>query len=76
MKPGGKLIMEVFSQKQLGNKTGGPQNMKLLYSLEYLKRDFETLSFLKIEEDAVFLSEGYGHNGRAETIRLVAQKDS
>jgi SAM-dependent methyltransferase len=33
LKPQGRLIMEVFSKKQLGNTTGGPKDIDLLYNL-------------------------------------------
>ena len=30
LKPGGKLILEVFSKNQLGKNSGGPQNIEML----------------------------------------------
>ena len=74
LKPGGKLVIEVFNPGQLQNSSGGPKNEELLYTLEELK---EMLSEMNLEyaEEVVFeLSEGPYHTGEASTCRVIALK--
>jgi len=72
--PNGYLIMEVFSKNQLGNKSGGPKDIDLLYSKNEIKQLFPTLNFTIFEEMKIELDEGAFHQGEAEVIRVVAQK--
>ncbi len=74
LKPGGALILEGFSKKQINNDTGGPRNIDMLFSKEELLSDFNNLSNLKIEEKDVFLNEGIYHHGVASTIRIIGMK--
>jgi len=72
LKPGGILVLEAFSQAQLGNSSGGPQNLDLLYSLEDLREDFASLAIRSLAETTITLDEGGGHQGRAQVIRMIA----
>ena len=74
LKPGGVLIMEVFSKNQLGRNTGGPRNQDMLYSLTEIQNDFKEFEFILLEELEVELSEGELHNGKAMVIRCVGRK--
>ncbi len=74
LKPGGIVMMEVFSKNQLGRKSGGPKNDDLLYDIFEIKRDFETLEILVLEEVETHLSEGELHDGKAMVIRFVGRK--
>ncbi|PKQ62336.1 hypothetical protein BZG02_13280 [Labilibaculum filiforme] len=74
LKPGGTILIEVFSKSQLGRKTGGPQNEDLLYDLSEIKRDFEGFTFPVLQEVEINLSEGELHNGNAMVIRFVGRK--
>lgn len=75
LKPGGKLVMEVFSKKQLGNSSGGPHQLDLLYDVDELKVDFAPLKILRAEELTVFKDEdSVGHHGEAEIIRFIGTK--
>lgn len=74
LKPGGTLIMEVFSNDQLGRTSGGPQHIDLLYSEEELREDFSALQSLNIELIETELKEGRYHEGKASVIRLVGKK--
>ena len=47
LKPGGRLVMEVFSKMQLGRDSGGPKDLDLLYDVEELKEDFQSLMILQ-----------------------------
>jgi SAM-dependent methyltransferase len=74
LKPGGFLLLEVFSKKQINNNSGGPRDFRLLYSKAELETDFQHLSVLKTEEPDVELYEGQFHNGIASVIRVVGKK--
>ncbi|WP_321289811.1 class I SAM-dependent methyltransferase [uncultured Sunxiuqinia sp.] len=74
LKPGGALILEGFSKKQINNNTGGPRDIGMLFSKEELQADFGNFSKLEITEQEVVLDEGPFHKGLANVIRLVATK--
>lgn len=74
IKPGGVLIGEFFSTKQIMFDSGGPKDPDLLYTVEDLKDDFSELIHLKIEEKMISLHEGLLHNGTAWVIRLSGMK--
>jgi 2-polyprenyl-3-methyl-5-hydroxy-6-metoxy-1,4-benzoquinol methylase len=73
LKPGGVIILQGFSKKQLGLSSGGPKNLAMLFSEEELRKDFEGLD-LEIIEGQASLDEGPYHQGKAELIGLVARK--
>ncbi|MDZ7658302.1 class I SAM-dependent methyltransferase [Fodinibius sp.] len=74
LKPGGHLILEAFSKKQLGNDSGGPQDLDMLYDLDELQKDLEGLKILQAESTKLELKEGMHHEGTANVIRLLAQR--
>ncbi|NOX47038.1 MAG: class I SAM-dependent methyltransferase [Chlorobi bacterium] len=74
VKPGGVVLLEAFSKKQINNATGGPPRLEMLFSIEELEEDFSGLAEKKIWEDEVFLDEGKGHFGKANVIRLIGRK--
>ena len=71
LKPGGKLILEGFSKKQIQNNTGGPRDVNMLFSTEELKSDFDGMARLSVEEITIILKEGQFHDGKADVIRIV-----
>ena len=74
LKPGGHLILEAFSKEQLGNNSGGPQDLEMLYDLDELLGDFEELKIKHADEIELELKEGNHHEGTANVIRVFAQK--
>jgi len=74
LKPGGILILEGFSKKQINNNSGGPRDLDMLFSVEELKSDFGSFSELKITEDDAQLNEGPFHKGTASVIRVLGVK--
>jgi len=71
IKPGGTVILEAFSKNQLGNNSGGPKDINMLYSISELKEDFAQLDNLDIWEEEIVLTEGMLHKGKASVIRLI-----
>lgn len=74
LKPGGVLILEAFHTSQLGNSTGGPPSLELLFKEETLLSDFASLEMIEISQTRVILDEGPFHQGEAEVIRFVGRK--
>ena len=74
LKPGGILVLEAFSKKQINNNSGGPKNLDMLFSKEELQSDFGTLKELDIVETDIYFNEGSFHQGKASVIRVLAWK--
>lgn len=74
LKPGGILILEGFSKKQINNNSGGPRDLNMLFSADELQSDFGLLSDLKITETDYNLDEGPFHQGIASVIRVKGIK--
>ncbi len=75
LKPGGILLIEAFNKTQLGKKSGGPQDLDLLYSIDEMKLDFAGFKFVEAIETTINLYEGEYHKGPAEIIRIKALKN-
>lgn len=74
LKPNGKIILELFSKNQLGKKSGGPQELDMLCSLEQIHKSFPLLKPEILIEENIYLSEGEFHQGEASVIRFVGVK--
>ena len=74
LKPGGVLILEGFSKKQITLNSGGPRDIDMLFSKEELQSDFGSFSELTISETDVILNEGPFHQGLAAVIRVLGIK--
>lgn len=74
LKPGGTLILEAFSKNQIGNDSGGPKDINMLFTKEELKADFAHLDIIELAEAKTDLSEGTFHRGSADVVRLLARK--
>ena len=74
LKPGGKILIEGFSKKQLLLSSGGPKNIDWLFSAKELETEFPGLKILTNEEKQRVLDEGPLHQGLAEVVQFIAQK--
>ncbi len=74
LKPGGLLLIEGYTPKQLEYATGGPKQLDQLYTREMLEAAFGSFSKLEIREYDTMMSEGSGHSGMAAVIDVVARK--
>ena len=74
LRPGGVIILEAFSVKQINKQSGGPKNIRMLYDIDSLARDFASVNAYYFEEETIQLSEGQHHVGEAAVIRLAAIK--
>jgi SAM-dependent methyltransferase len=74
LKPGGTLLMEVFSIDQFLLDTGGPKNPDFLYDLAEIEIEFEVLETQMIEKLEIDLQEGSMHYGISDVIRYIGVK--
>jgi SAM-dependent methyltransferase len=74
LKPGGVLIIDAFSKKQINNSSGGPKDLAALYSIDDLSNEFKEMDVLESYETQVNLGEGTYHRGKADVIRMVLKK--
>ncbi|WP_102346685.1 SAM-dependent methyltransferase [Bacillus sp. Marseille-P3661] len=74
VKPGGYFITEVYSVYQLPYKSGGPQDVELLYKPEEFLNAFSDWRIVHFFTGEVFRQEGELHNGLSHVIQFVGQK--
>ena len=74
LKPGGHLVLQGYTPKQLEYGTGGPPIASHLYTAPLLRRAFEGLEILELQEYEDVVREGSGHNGRSALIGMVARR--
>ena len=76
LKRGGYFMGEFFSLEQLSRDSGGPKMPELLYTLASVQKIFmrDDIKVIKLEACVDHLSEGSGHQGEAELIRVIVQK--
>src|SRR5262245_4889296 len=74
LKPGGLLIIQGYTPKQLQYRTGGPSDIENLYTRAMLKEAFRDFQGLTIVEQDLELHEGTSHGGMSAVISLTARK--
>jgi hypothetical protein len=73
LKPGGLLLIEGYTPKQLEYRTGGPSQVENLYTEALLREAFRYFEILELREYEAELEEGERHAGRSALIDLVAR---
>ena len=74
LKPGGWLVLQGYTPRQLEYKTGGPPLLSHLYTAELLREAFAALQIVELREYEAELTEGTQHHGRSALVGLVARK--
>jgi SAM-dependent methyltransferase len=74
LKPGGLLILQGYSPKQLEYGTGGPNQIERLYTRVMLEQAFGDFRDLKFVEEEVEMHEGAAHGGMSAVIGLTGRK--
>ncbi len=72
--PGGLLLIEGYTPKQLEVATGGPKQLDQLYTEELLRASFPGFEVLELRQYEAELDEGSRHRGPSAVIDLVARK--
>lgn len=74
VKPGGLLLLQGYTPKQLEYRTGGPSAVENLYTAELLRELFADWEIVSLREHEDTIEEGSAHIGRSALIDLVARK--
>lgn len=74
LKPGGVLILQGYTPRQLAFGTGGPKTEANLYTEAMLRAAFGDWHITHLAEEEVEMSEGPGHSGVSAVVGLVARK--
>jgi SAM-dependent methyltransferase len=74
LRPGGLLILQGYTPKQIEYKTGGPPHAENMYTSGLLRSAFASLEILELREHERELAEGSQHRGRSALIDFLARK--
>ena len=72
--PGGLLLLQGYTPRQLEYKTGGPGVAENLYTADLLRGQFAALEILHLAEHDSEIQEGRGHSGMSALVDLVARR--
>lgn len=73
-RPGGHILLQGYTPKQLEYRTGGPSAVENLYTQEILRGAFSDWDIRELVEYEDSIAEGSGHVGRSALIGMVARK--
>ncbi len=76
LKPGGVLILEGYTPRQLRYATGGPKDVAMLYEPEELERELAGLDFEIVREIERDIVEGPSHTGKGAVVQILARRKS
>jgi SAM-dependent methyltransferase len=74
LKPGGLMIIQGYTPKQLEYKTGGPGILENLYTRAMLEEAFAGFTDMNIVEEELEMHEGSGHGGMSAVVNFTARK--
>lgn len=74
LKPGGLLLMQGYTPRQLEYRTGGPSQVENLYTEALLRKSFADMEILHLLEHDSAIFEGAGHSGMSALIDMVVCK--
>ena len=74
LKPGGLLIIQGYTPKQLAYGTGGPKQVDQLYTRPMLEKAFADFHDMIVTEEELEMHEGTSHSGMSAVIGLICQK--
>ena len=74
LKPGGLLILQGYTPKQIEFGTGGPPSAANMYTADLLRDWFGDWDILHLAEHESVIREGSHHHGMSALIDLVARK--
>jgi len=74
LKPGGLLLVQGYTPRQIEFGTGGPRAVEQLYTAKLLTDAFAALELLELREHVSEVHEGQGHAGPSALIDFVARR--
>ena len=73
-RPGGRILLQGYTPKQLEYRTGGPSVAENLYTEDTLREAFGDWEIEELVEYEDTITEGTGHVGRSALIGMVARR--
>jgi SAM-dependent methyltransferase len=73
LRPGGLVLVEGYTPKQLEFGTGGPKQVDQLYTEDLLRAAFAGMEIVELRQYEAELDEGSRHQGPSAVIDLVAR---
>lgn len=74
LRPGGAFVLEAYTPRQLVLKTGGPQSLELMMTLEVLREELRGLELVEAREIERVVNEGHFHRGPGAVVQVVGIK--
>lgn len=74
LRPGGHLLIEAYSPKQLGFSSGGPTRRELLIDAAQLQHELAALKPLILQEVEREIAEGSAHQGASAVVQFFGRK--
>lgn len=74
LRPGGTLLLQGYTPKQLEYRTGGPPLLSHLYTADMLREAFAAMDIVELRDYEAEVAEGSGHRGHSALIGLVARR--
>lgn len=74
LKPGGLLVLQGYTPRQLQFRSGGPQRIDHLYTEELLREAFQAEEIVELRSYDAELREGTQHAGMAALVGMVVRK--
>ena len=74
LKPGGWLLLQGYTPRQLDYRTGGPPNADHLYTPQLLREAFAAHDIVELREHDDVLAEGTQHAGMSALIDCVVRR--
>lgn len=73
-RPGGRILLQGYTPRQLEYRTGGPSAVENLYTEDILREAFADWKIEELVEYEDTIAEGSGHVGHSALIGMVARK--
>lgn len=74
LRPGGVMVLEAYTPKQLGRGTGGPSDPDMLATLADLTAELAGLEFVHAGEVDRDVREGAYHSGVASVVQVIGRR--
>ena len=74
LRPGGCLLLEAYTPRQLEFRTGGPPTIELMMDLKTLRQELKGLNLEHAREVERDIREGSYHDGRSAVVQILARK--
>lgn len=74
LRPGGRIVLQGYTPKQLDYRTGGPSAIENLYTAAMLREVFGDFDIERLDEYEDVLDEGSAHRGQSALVGMVARK--